>query len=182
MTLNDQICNEYFDWLHDLVCGKRYSKAISYRKLLMTLHSIEFRYSIARDADRAMDGTSLRYRFARQYGYANTASLTCMDIECSVLEMMVALSIRCEEDYMDDPLVGDRTGQWFWGMIVNLGLGSMVDSRFDKQFVENIIERFLNREYEPNGKGGLFTVRNCNVDLRDVEIWYQLCYFLDTII
>ena len=33
---------------------------------------------------------------------------------CSVLEMMIALAIRCEEHIMDDPDVGNRTGQWFW--------------------------------------------------------------------
>ena len=82
---------------------------------------------------------------------------------------------------MDDPQLGDRTGQWCWGMITNLGLGSMTDDRFDSEYVEEKIDRFLNREYEPNGKGGLFTVKNRDCDMRKVEIWYQLCYFLDTI-
>lgn len=182
MIFNDRISNEYFNWLYDSVCGKRYAKSISYRKLLMLLHTVEFRYSIPRDADRANDGCDLRYRFARLHNYDIDDVLNCFDIECSILEMMIALAIRCEEDYMDDPKVGDRTGQWFWGMIVSLGLGSMTDSRFDRQFVENVVKRFLNRDYEPNGKGGLFTISNCNDDLRKIEIWYQLCYFLDTII
>ena len=39
--------------------------------------------------------------------------------------MMIALAIRCEEHIMDDPDAGDRTGQWFWSMLVSLGLGSM---------------------------------------------------------
>ena len=96
--------------------------------------------------------------------------------------MMVALAIRCEENIMDDPSYGNRTGQWFWGMIVNLGLGFMTDSRFDEKFVDDVIFRFLNREYEPDGKGGLFTVRNCKYDLRTVEIWYQMCWYLDTFV
>ena len=82
---------------------------------------------------------------------------------------------------MDDPDLGDRTSQWFWRMIVSLGLGSMVDERFDISMVHDVVERFLNREYEPNGKGGLFTIRHCEYDLRDVEIWYQLCWYLDSI-
>ena len=81
---------------------------------------------------------------------------------------------------MDDPLVGDRTGQWFWGMVTSLGLGSMMDDRFDKRYVEDVVVKFLNREYEPNGKGGLFTIKNCDQDLRDVEIWVQLLWYLDT--
>lgn len=42
---------------------------------------------------------------------------------CSVLEMIIALAIRLEEHIMDDPDIGNRTGQWFWDMIVSLGLG-----------------------------------------------------------
>ena len=101
---------------------------------------------------------------------------------CSVLEMMIALAIRCEEHIMDDPDVGNRTGQWFWNMIMNLGLGSMTDDQFDKRYAEQVIERFLNREYEQDGEGGLFTVKHCKHDLRTVEIWYQMCWYLDEIV
>ena len=83
---------------------------------------------------------------------------------------------------MDDPRVGDRTGQWFWGMITNLGLGSITDDRFDEQYVDSVIIRFMERNYEPNGKGGLFTIRNCDCDLRRVDIWKQLCWYLDSIV
>ena len=82
---------------------------------------------------------------------------------------------------MEDPLVGNRTGQWFWGMIRSLGLGTMIDSRFDEEYVEAAIDRFLDHEYEPNGKGGLFTIKDCKDDLRTAEIFYQLCWYLDSI-
>jgi hypothetical protein len=100
---------------------------------------------------------------------------------CSVLEMMVAIAIYCEEHVMDDPDYGDRTGQWFWGMISNLGLGAMHDENFDRRDVENKITRFLDRQYDPDGKGGLFRIRNCEHDLRKVEIFYQLCWYLNSI-
>jgi hypothetical protein len=94
--------------------------------------------------------------------------------------MMVALAISCE-DFMDDPQKGDRTGQWFWGMIVSLGLGSMTDDRFDGKYVEQTIYRFLSHDYEPNGQGSLFTIYSCKQDLRYVEIWRQMCWYLDSI-
>ena len=81
---------------------------------------------------------------------------------------------------MDDPLLGDRTGQWFWNMIRSLGLGGMYGNRFDIQEADYIIERFLDREYEPDGRGGLFTITDCEDDLRDVEIWHQLWWYLAT--
>ena len=58
----------------------------------------------------------------------------------------------------------------------------MSDDMFDKKYATYVINRFLNREYESNGKGGLFTINNCDEDLRNVEIWYQLCWYLDSII
>lgn len=179
----DNIKNEYFEWLSDIVCGERYSKSISFSKLLMRLHSIEFRYSILKDQNRADDGINLRYRFALFQGYEDCADMILDDLygPCSVLEMIIALAIKCEETIMDDPTIGDRTGQWFWGMITSLGLGSMMDSRFDKRFVDEVIDRFLDREYEANGRGGLFTINNCDEDLRDMEIWYQLMRYLGNI-
>lgn len=82
---------------------------------------------------------------------------------------------------MDDTQMGDRAGQWFWGMVHSLGLSPMIDPKFDRQFVDDVITRFLNREYEPDGNGGLFTIRHCAHDLRTVEIWWQLSWYLDSI-
>lgn len=174
MTRNE-IRECYFDWLCDLVCKDRHSKSVSYSRLLTRLHEAEFTYLIAMDQNRAENGIALRWRFYCETGY-NTRS----NNPCSILEMMVALAISCEA-IMDDPHVGDRTGQWFWSMIVNLGLGSMTDYRFDDDYVDGVVRRFLDREYEPNGKGGLVTIKNCEYDLRTIEIWNQILWYLGTI-
>ena len=174
------INDEYFEWLFDLDCRDRYSKDVSYKKLLMLLHNTKFKYFIPNDKNRADEGLYLRYRFTQVNNYDEEIA-DYIDGPCSVLEMMIALAIHCEENIMDNPDVGDRTTQWFWGMINSLGLGSMMDDRFDRKYSEMVIQRFLDREYEPNGKGGLFTIPNCKDDLRDVEIWYQLNWYLDSI-
>lgn len=175
--MRDSINNEYFTWLISLVCKNRYSNSVSFKRLLSYLHDTEFRYLLELDGNRAEDGIDLRYRFSTESDLED-ADLY-LDGPCSVLEMMIALSIRCEDTITDDGDIGNRTKQWFWGMITNLGLGSMSDDRFDELYVRDTVERFLNREYEPDGNGGLFTIRNCEYDLRDVEIWYQLCWYLD---
>lgn len=175
-----RIERDYFDWMYDLVCGHRYGKRTSFRQLLLYLHEVEFKDFIPNDSNRGEDGVDLRYRYA----YEN--DLDC-DIDlyltgpCTVLEMMIALAIRCEESIMDDPAVGNRTAQWFWKMIVNLGLGDQMDGRFDVDYVWEVVEIFLNREYEPNGRGGLFYIKNTTEDLRNVEIWVQMLWYLNSI-
>ena len=179
MTFKDRINDEYFDWLCEVVDSKRFSKHVSYKKLLMHLHNIEFTWFIPYDDNRADDGIMLRRKYALAHHDEELSDY--ISGPCSVLEMMAALAIRCEESIMDDTLFGNRTGQWFWGMIRNLGLSPMNDSNFDAEFVDDVIARFLNREYEPDGKGGLFTIKNCNHDLRTVEIWRQLSWYLGSI-
>ena len=82
---------------------------------------------------------------------------------------------------MDNPAIGDRTKQWFWEMINSLGLGGMTDEYYDEDRVQKIIFKFFYREYEPDGRGGLFYIRGCDKDLTKVEIWIQLLWYLDTI-
>lgn len=176
----DDVINTYFEWLCALIHDQSYSRKLVHKKLLMYLHSTEFRYSIPNDANRADDGVNLRSRFSDESGIPEAESY--LRGPCSVLEMMIALAVRCEVHIMNDPDIGDRTGQWFWGMVSNLGLSSMSDGRFDEEFVSSAITRFLDRTYKGNGKGGLFTLPHCKYDLRNVEIWYQMCWHLDSIL
>ena len=178
----DELNNLYFEWMYQLVCNERYSKRLSYRKLLMYLHTIDFNYIIGMDGNRAEDGIDLRYRFGYEESYEEPMISAFLDDRpCSVLEMLIALSMQCEK-IMTDPDIGDRTGQWFWNMIVNLKLGSMSDLDFDRDYVDKRISIFIDREYERDGNGGLFTIKHCRRDLRNVEIWYQMCWYLDSIL
>ena len=179
MTRKDMI-DEYFEWLYEIVCKDNFHEKNSFRKLLMLLHSVEFTYTIPSDDNQAERGINLRWIYSLEMDRDHEEVRHFIDGPCSVLEMMVALAMSCE-NIMNDPQIGDRTGQWFWNMIISLGLGSMTDIRFDKEYCLEVIYRFLDREYEPDGKGGLFTIRNCDTDLRNVGIWYQTCWYLNNI-
>jgi hypothetical protein len=135
------------------------------------------------DGNRAEDGMDLRYRF----GYINSLeepeiAVYLDDRPCSILEMMIALAIRCEEQIMGDPDIGDRTGKWFWMMIDNLGLSNMDDNHYDENYINKVIRRFLDRAYDKNGNGGLFKIKGFHNDIRNVEIWYQMMWYLDEIL
>lgn len=180
---SDELNYKYLDWMYDLVCDDRYSRGLGYRKLFAYLYDTEFTYTIPMDGNRFEDGVNLRYRFGREEGYDSTMIASYLDnVPCSVLEMMIALSIRCEEHIMDNPDVGNRVGQWFWEMIVNLGLGRMADANFDPAYVDQVMDIFLNRQYDRNGAGGLFSIYDRTKDMRSVDIWYQMCWHLNEVL
>ena len=179
--IKNKLEQDYFDWMYNIVCSD--TNVLSYRKLLWYLYNTPFDYIIDRDGNRADDGIHFRYRFGDDNDYQTETIRRYLDLRpCTVLEMMVALAYRIEEQIMTDTTYGNRTGQWFWNMINSLNLGHMNDSRFDVEYVENVIFRFLNRDYSPNGAGGLFIVNRPARDMRDVEIWCQAMWYLNDIL
>lgn len=180
----DELKYKYLKWMTRLVSDESIYPNGLFNNLISHLHNIEFRYILERDANRTQDGIDLRYRFA----YENDIDPFLIDEyllsdHCSVLEMMIALANRCEESIMDNPSMGNRQSKWFRAMVYSLGLSSMHDYEFfDSEFVDEKINKFMNRDYKTNGSGGLFTVKNPPRDMRDVEIWYQMCWYIDDII
>ena len=169
---------EYFEYLCDLVC---YDESIvngTYNDLLQKLFQTRFIWVMPKDENRAEDGKDLRNRYEYQIPGANLPDVFFKE-PCSILEMMVALSLRCEEEIMDDPDEGNRTGLWFWSMIDSLGLGNMTDEYYNEEYVSNNLDIFMNRRYAPNGRGGLFIVDDPDTDMRSIEIWYQMHCFLN---
>lgn len=171
-----QIEASYFDWL----CSK--CDVHDHKKLLCQLLDTEFTYSIELDGNRAEDGVDLRYRFGKEHGIAQHRIATALDQRpCSVLEMMVALALRIEEEIMSDCEKGDRTGVWFKTMLQNLRLVTMDDRRYDERIVYERIRTFLDRQFAINGDGSLFRLRNPRRNMRNVEIWYAAMWYLDEI-
>ena len=162
---------KYFNWLCNIVYDENYVEQ-SYDRLLEYLHDHKFMYTIPLDENRASDGVYLRYRFMDE-------AYDILTDECSILEMMVALAIHCEDIMADADT--DRTAYWFWNMVNSLGLSSMTDDDFDTKYVDHVIYRLLNHKYKPYGKYGLFTVYNCEYDLRNEEIWKQMMVYLSSI-
>ena len=167
-----RIRNEYFDWLCELIPIKTRR---SYHELLHYMFNKEFICTLYADENRAADGIELRGRFECETGII----LDCISHEkCSVLEMLIGLSIRCEQ-IMENPEYDDRTGEWFWMMIDNLKLLNMYDRKFDIDHVDHVIDIFLSRKYSPEGDGNIFIIHNSRYDLSTVELWYQMNWYLE---
>ena len=173
------ISKGYFDWLCEVIDYG--GKTKFYKRTLKLLHHIDFSYTIPKDANRFEDGIDLRYRYGYEHHIDYPEIADILDSKpCSVLEMMVALAVRCEEHIMSNDDYGDRTAVWFHDMLRSLGLSDVTDSKFRRAYSVERIYRFLNHDYKPNGEGGLFTVNNGR-DLRQVEIWYQANWYLSSI-
>lgn len=176
MTQN-KVQKRYFDWMCDLVCNEQYSS------LLHHLNSIDFTYIIAMDGNRAEDGVDLRYRFGYNRNIDDSIiALYLDDRPSSVLEVMVALALRGEEMIYGNVDDHEPLARMFWTMIENLGLEAMTDRNYNEDYVDEVIFEFLNREYKYDGEGGLFVVQNPPRDMRDVEIWCQMNWYLNEIL
>ena len=174
---------DYFEWLASTaspLVREDIDPYISFRLMLKELHSIPFvMHRYEKDNNRILDGLSLRERYSILFDVDNEEP----DIyDASVLEVMVALALKIEEDIMSDPRYGDRTHQWFNTMLSSMGLGSFTDVKIAKHGtdeIHNIINTMMFHKYEKNGTGGLFRIRKTTRDMRSAELWHQACWYLD---
>ena len=178
--MKSKIRDDYYNWLVDLTCSwcSRYGNG-DYSDLMDYLYARQFTWIIERDENRASDGFEMRYRFVEQSGeYTYRDVYLYLTHPTNCLEMMTALASRCEEHIMGDPSIGDNTGFWFWEMISNMHLDQMTNEYFDESYVEESVSEMLERKYQRNGDGGLFRTDDIDKDMRSVEIWCQLCWYL----
>ena len=173
-----EVKSDYFQWLCGIVHAD--DPDCSFYLLMRALFEHPFRWSVDNDENRAVDGECLREDFASQSPYLDYSSIGG---PCSVLEMLIALAFRINEEIMWRP-GEDRTVVWFWEMVGNLALDAYDDDHWEeprsRSAVDLIVDVWLDRRYDPDGTGGIFPNPETEVDQRDVEIWYQMNeYFLE---
>ena len=165
--------DRYFEWLLKKVTNNL--KTFKYWKLSEWLFNEPFVWSIRNDENRAVDGLGLR----REYiSTGQTLSRNIADRPCSILEMLIALSIRCDQDILGDPDVY-KGGKLFWIMIDNLGLDVYDDQWFKEDDVADIIDIWLSRRFDTRGNGSIFPCQKPCQNHRKVEIWVQMCDYLN---
>jgi hypothetical protein len=88
----------------------------------------------------------------------------------TVLEVLVALSQRMEFN------AGGVARQWAWKFIENLGLDEFPDPVLEHHAsqIQDVLDGFIWRKYDPNGSGGLFPLNHAKEDQTKVELWYQM--------
>lgn len=165
---------EYLVWLYSQVGAvKLRNRSKSYWSLTRQLFKTEFVWIVPNDDNRVEDGRDLRYEFLDACGLE--ADHEWLHMGCSMLELLIALSRRLAFETEGQPRV------WFWHLIETIGLKEFNDREFDaksEKKIEEALNRVIFRQYEPDGRGGLFPLRNPSHDQREVELWYQLSAYL----
>ena len=180
MRVETDVERAYLDWLYSHVSVNGTDGLSSrYHNLMGVLQSRDFYWTVSRDDNRAADGRSLRSHFSSVTGLTET-DFTYRP--CSVLEMMVALASRMENDFLYDYRKPDRTNVWFYRMIKHMGLSECTDENWDDDCLEtahHAIDILLDRSYRKDGKGGgLFPLRLPKRDQTKIEIWDQMNDYL----
>lgn len=170
--MDEPIEEVYFNWLYSKVASVDVpTPSNSYWTLLRDLHTTPFVWMVQGDDNRREDGLDVRREFHNQFHVDRNDPW--MNIECSVLEMLIAFSRVAE--FNSDLSARD----WFWIFMRNLGLDELSDACCDiTRQVSEVMDIFIWRTYRRNGRGGLFPIKRPEHDQRQVEIWYQFCEYL----
>lgn len=171
----------YFNWLCDSVSKNGTDGLVSnYIFLMETLHRKDFYWTVAMDKNRAEDGQYLRKRFMEHTGVLFDDQT--LYSPCSVLEMMVALACRMDDDILYNFEKGTRANEWFYKMIEGMGLESCTDEKWDDlclDIVNHAVNVMLDRDYSKNGSGGgMFPTKTTKINQKKSEIWMQMINYI----
>lgn len=173
MRHEEHVEERYFAWLcQHLGIGWDNEPPTTLVVVAQKLHEIPFAWMpyLPMDANRAEDGLELRRTFGREEGL-NFSESSFWDVGASVLEVFAALADRASLQN------NWPVEEWFLRFLENLGIInrlSIAGTRTFDLYLQNTIQTWMLRQYEPNGVGGLFPLQNPYYDQRTVEIWSQM--------
>ena len=159
----------------------------NHRKLCMELFKNRFfitRSVPKRDIDRWKNGLELRKTY--DFCYDNDFDSEMRPIPCTMLEMIIGISKRMSEQLMDED-GEDKTAQYFWEIMENLGLTYMDDDNFGwdtglaQKKIAKTCEILCKRQYNSDGTGGgMFPMPGVlGINQKKMEIWYQMQEYIN---
>ena len=176
MASDEPIDDQYLYWLCTQISETvKHPASESYQFLIEHAYKTEFYWSVPNDHNRVADGVDLRFEFLEDEGFERDQNF--IEIDCSILEMLVALCRRLE-------FATDRSPNfWFKTLLDNLSIAQLTDQMFSddlmaSETLDDIWGAIVYRHYQRNGAGGLFPLKRSRVDQRKVEIWDQMSAYL----
>lgn len=164
---------DYLRWLIESIDPERMIGDY-YQPVYEELYLTDFKWSkqFPDDENRAKDGLFLRELFADYYGM-EVGEIGIDWKPCSCLEMIIAIARRIEYEIVAIP-GKENVPKWFWTFMRNLGLDPSDAGVEDINYVDSCINKWLDRDFQRNGKGGIFMVSDNYFDMRKMSIWKQM--------
>lgn len=166
---------QYFTWLYSQISSVRLKNpSKTWWSLARQLYTTQFVWFIPNDDNRMEDGRLLRHEFVELHDIRDPDP-NWMDLGCSMLEVLIAISRRLSFEVDGEPSV------WFWHLMDNIDLFKFNDLLYNEEArkeIDETLNRIIFRQYDYDGRGGLFPLRNPTQDQREVELWYQLNAYL----
>lgn len=148
------------------IYNKRYSK------LLRLLFETPFYCTLEEDESRLEDGRFLR-KDVIEHGHLGRLENEIDDIRISVLEVILALAVRMDSEYIGDPC-HPYPENIFWELVTNLGFRLFHNGNFKERESDEILDNWMNRKFERNGEGSIFPLRYTRRDQTRIPIWGQM--------
>lgn len=145
-----------------------------YDELWRFLFEYDFRVVVPNDMNRVIDTYEIRRRYRiRSNNYQETIETGV----ASVLEVLVAFAQRIDLEYVGIP--GEyHPERVIYEMILNLEFDRWNKTGYGRQFVEQKLNRWLDRVYTRKGIGGAFPINTDPRDQRELELWEQMISYI----
>jgi hypothetical protein len=173
--LDFDIKQEYFNHLVDMVVDKRHPK-VDYIPLLDLLHSLKFEWSIDMDENRASDGAFLRDKWLDSEGLYSY-KYEFEDEKVSVLEVLIGIAERFEYQ-VGNIMDGDHISERFWEILRNLDVEKYSAGNYKPLNIKEKVRNWMLRRYKRDGSGSIFPVKKCEKDMREMQIWDQMSFYI----
>lgn len=177
MDHNGQIEELWDDYLQYLIWIGGLQKFRQYGRLFEILHNIQFTYILDRDNNRNEDGNDLREDYLIPDCFDKEADKYFYGHWVSVLEMLLALAIRVDDEFIGDPSE-EHPEDFLMEMINNLGLGVYRGEKYRENDVIKIVQKWMNRKFDKGGYGSPFPLKYSCEDQRKIEIWDQMIAYI----
>ena len=179
MIINDKLSQAYYEWLvYDILNSRP-----NWFPILKVLHSRDYIPMLIMDDSRAKDGINLRDIYMSRVSGSYAVQQGCNpwgDTPCSMLEMMIAFAMRIKEEfYSEYDQITDMNTVIFSMFLSSMGIDT---ETITEDELNNIIDIFICRQYDPSGKGSLFNLsgKTMDIDWRQPPIWNQMLAWVST--
>lgn len=184
----DEIRGAYFTYLKERIRSSQEERD-KYNYVLRIMHMIPMLSIVPTDENIVEWGLENRRTFTHAYPiYGEDEMVQALPPQCTMLEAGIYLAQQTDKNIIrEDRIYYDGSADVFWEMMLdNVGLREYDDekamsSRRVLDQIEVILRHLNERDYQPDGKGNWFWLREPRegIDMRRIPIWEQMWAYVN---